>query len=60
VFFFFECTVPIDISNKTRIVYRIEGNIDFLFEMVGISEGGKVLRVGYKRRRAWSHEWSGF
>jgi hypothetical protein len=59
-FFFLKGTVPVYICNEARVILSIESNVHFLFKVVCISEGGKVIRVGYKGRGLGSNEWRCF
>jgi hypothetical protein len=52
--------VPIDVSNKTRVVNSVEHNVNFLLKVIGVSEGGEVIRISYKGGRMRSDEGSSF
>jgi hypothetical protein len=52
--------VSINVCDEAGVVYGIKGNINFLFEVISVSEGGKMVRVGYEGRRSGSRKRGSF
>jgi hypothetical protein len=55
-FFFFQSSMSVDISNEARVIYGVKGNIDLLLKVIGVSEWGEVVGVGYERRRSGTNK----